>query len=541
VLGVGEDAAVVPRGTVRWSAQAAWTAYNELYGPGGQLEPLGAPLSTDSLGVRALTLLRPVQTSLRTLAQMPAANVTLGPVRTDFSARIARSSLVLDVGLTSRIMLTGRLPYEHTISEVVFEANPRGVTSNRANLGVNPALVPTSAAATRNRGVVDSLVRVVAELTTRLAGCAATPADPVCADRARVEALLAEARTFAAGIAETYGNGADTARGSAFVPLAGSTLQTAIANRVAALNTAFKTYIPQLSEWDAPFPAQVSITSAQTQELLGDALEIASIGLIERSHIGDVEAGMKILLIDTFGRSLRERTSASPVALRFALGGLVRFGTGQSDTPDDLADIGTGDGQTDVEVSGSADLLMSRRFWASIVARYGAQLADDQFVRVPDVPRNPFLAAYRLQRVGRDLGDYVELEATPRYVYNDYLSLSAQWSYRRKAEDAYTGSFRVDVDGEPVTLDAGVLGTDTDQTEQRMGGGVSFSTLRAFDRGRARIPMEFQFLHWQTVSGSGYVPKRFTTQVQLRVYTRLFGAPLRPRRPAGPPAPRPGA
>jgi hypothetical protein len=193
-------------------------------------------------------------------------------------------------------------------------------------------------------------------------------------------------------------------------------------------------------------------------------------------------------------------------------------------------------------VSGSADVLMTRRFWASVIARYGAQLADDQFMRIPDVPRNPFLPASRLQRVGRDLGDYVELEANPRYAYNDYLSVSGQWIYRRKAEDTYTGTFTVDdVDGQPVTLDARVLGTDTDQTEQRVGGGVSFSTLRAFDRGRARIPLEIHMLHWQTISGSGFVPKRFTTQLELRIYTRLFGAPLRPRRPAAPAAIRPDA
>jgi hypothetical protein len=38
------------------------------------------------------------------------------------------------------------------------------------------------------------------------------------------------------------------------------------------------------------------------------------------------------------------------------------------------------------------------------------------------VARNPFVMKYREQIVSRDLGDYMELEASPRYVYNDYLS-----------------------------------------------------------------------------------------------------------------------
>jgi hypothetical protein len=523
VLGVGADATVLPRGAVRMSAEAIWTTYNELYGPGGRLEALGAPLSIDSLGVRQLGILRPIETTLRSLAGTPSARITLGPVRTDFTARIARSAFVLDFGLTSRIMLTGRLPYEHTTSEVVLQANPSGVTANLANIGVNPALDAQSPAAAQNRKVVDSVSRAVEELTARLAGCASTPGDPVCTDRSQVEALLAEARAFTAGLAATYGTGADTARGEPFVPLTGSTLQVAIEQRLAALHASFATFIPSLSAWDKPFPAQVPITSAQTQGILTEALGIAPIGLIERSHIGDVEVGAKVLLLDTFG-GLAGARAARGSGMRLAVGGLVRFGTGQRDTPDDLADVGTGDGQTDVEVSGATDLVLNRRLWASVVGRYGMQLADEPTLRIPDVPRDPFLEASRQQRVSRDLGDYFELEVTPRFVYNDYLSLSAQWVYRRKSADQYTGTFTIDgADGEPTVIDARVLGVDTEQDEQRVGVGITYSTLRALDRRHGRLPLEVRFLHSQSVSGSGFVPKRFSSELQLRVYLGLLG------------------
>ena len=71
VLGVGEDATVIPRGAARISGLGAWSTYNELYGPGGKLEQLGAPLSPDSLGIAQLEILQPLQTSLRTLALQP--------------------------------------------------------------------------------------------------------------------------------------------------------------------------------------------------------------------------------------------------------------------------------------------------------------------------------------------------------------------------------------------------------------------------------------------------------------------------------------
>jgi hypothetical protein len=529
-LGAGADATVLPRGGVRVSAQASWATYNELYGPGGKLESLGAPYSGDSLGSRQLEILAPLRTSLRALAAQPSAEVTLGPARTDFAARVARTAFVIDLGLTSRIMLTARVPYEHTTSEVVFDVNPRNASGNLANVGLNPAVSTQGAAAARNGRVVDSLVRAAQELTTRLAGCAGASTDPVCSDRERVQALLADARTFAAGVARTYGNGADTARGALFVPLTGSTLQIAIASRVAALNSSFKTYIPALGVWEAPAPSAAPVSAVQVNNFLSEVLGIAPLGVVERSHLGDIEVGAKILLFDSFGGLARARSGERTTGIRFAVGGLARLGTGQLEKPTEIADIGTGDGQTDLEGNGALDVVFGRRLWASVVARVGIQLENEQPMRIPDVARNPFTPAYREGTVTRDLGDYVELEATPRYVYNEYISASAHWRYRRKGEDKYTGTFTVDGPaGTPVALDASILGLGSKQTEQRVGGGASFSTLRAFDRGRARLPLEVQLLHWQTISGSGYLPKEFSTQLQLRYYTRLFGAPTRPR------------
>jgi hypothetical protein len=538
VLGVGEDATVLPGGVVRWTVQVGWSAYNEVYAPGGPLERLAARYSSDSLGAAQLELLRPLRASLRSLTQLPNAEVSLGPIRTDFTARVTRSEFALDFGLTSRVMLTARLPYEHTISEVVVDVNPRDERRFGANIGLNPALIAAQrdTVNAHNRRVVDSVLRAAQSLSTRLDGCATSNSDPVCADQARARALVNDARGFASGIATTYGTGADTTRGNQFVPMSKSTLQNAIAARVDALNASFKTYISNVGPWEDPVPAQLPISAVQATTYLSDSLQIAPLGLVERSHIGDIELGTKVLLLDTFGGAARARAHRQGFGARVAVGGLARLGTGQIERPDDIFDIGTGDGQTDLEGNAAVDLVFGRRFWASVVGRYGAQLVDQRPLRVPDVARNPFVMKYREQIVSRDLGDYMELEASPRYVYNDYLSFSANWLYRQKGEDKYTGSFSIeDPSGQPVTLDASILGVGTKQSEQRVGGGASFSTLRSFDRGRARLPLEVQLSHWQLISGTGYAPKQFTTQVQVRYYTRLFGAPLRPR-PATPPS-----
>ncbi len=533
VLGAGEDATVLQAGVIRWTVQVGWSAYNEVYAPGGPLERLAARYSSDSLGAAQLELLRPLRTSLRDLAQLPNADVSLGPMRTDFTARVTRSEFALDIGLTSRLMLTARVPYEHNISEVVVDVNPRNELRNPANIGPNPAFIAgrQEEATAQNKRLVDSLLNASEVVLARLNACAGGSTDPVCADQARARSLVNEARAFASGIATTYGTGADTAKGNAFVPMSTSVFQSSIVGRVESINASFKTYIANLGTWDNPVGAPAPISAVQATTYLRDSLQIAPLGLVERSHIGDIELGAKVLLIDTFGSGPGARAHRKGFGMRVAAGALARLATAQLERPDDIFDIGTGDAQTDFEGNGAVDFIFGRRFWASVVGRYGAQLVDQRTYRIPDVARNPFIMKYREQVVSRDLGDYIELEASPRWVYNDYIALSANYLYRRKGEDKYTGMFTTeDPTGQPITLDASILGFGTEQREQRIGGGASFSTLRAYDQGRSRIPIEVQFSHWQSISGSGYSPKQFTTQIQMRYYTRLFGAPLRPPR-----------
>jgi len=205
VLGVGEDATVIPGGVVRWTVQVGWSAYNEVYAPGGPLERLAARYSSDSLGAVQLELLRPLRASLRSLTQLPNAEVSLGPIRTDFTARVTRSEFAFDFGLTSRVMLTARVPYEHTISEVVVDVNPRDERRFGANIGPNPALIAAQrdTVNAHNRRVVDSVLRAAQTLSARLDACATSSSDPVCSDQARARALVNDARGFASGIGTT--------------------------------------------------------------------------------------------------------------------------------------------------------------------------------------------------------------------------------------------------------------------------------------------------------------------------------------------------
>jgi hypothetical protein len=171
-------------------------------------------------------------------------------------------------------------------------------------------------------------------------------------------------------------------------------------------------------------------------------------------------------------------------------------------------------------------VLIGSQFWQSFVVRYNNQLGDEQFMRITDLPNLNLAARYRLQKVKRNLGNIFEFETSPRFVINDFFAISGQYAYRNKGADDYAGTFTVPaaVTGfSDIALDASTLNLETEQTEHRVGGGISFSNLFAFEAKKARIPFEVTYLHWQTVKGTGNVPKAFTDQIQLRLYARLFG------------------
>ena len=148
-------------------------------------------------------------------------------------------------------------------------------------------------------------------------------------------------------------------------------------------------------------------------------------------------------------------------------------------------------------------------------------------MRILDRPNEELAPLYRKQTVHRQLGSAFEFETAPRIVVNDFLAVSGWYMYRHKQQDHYTGTFTIPAATTgfaDITLDASTLDLETEQTEHRFGGGVSFSNLYSFEQGKARVPFEVTYLHWQTMKGSGgNQPKFFNDQIQLRLYARIFG------------------
>lgn len=532
VLGVGDDAVTLPAGVLRFRAAGQWTLFGERYGaatPGrksGAVEPLGVDFTLDTIGAAQFENLAPLQSGIRALAGMPDWVASLGKSVVRVRDQIAATPLALEFGVTSRLTIGAVIPFVTATSNVDFRMNPTGL---EPTLGFNPALANASVLQA-NAALLAQFDSASAQLSRALGACAASPTLPGCAalnaNAGNARALIQNANGFAAGLAQVYG-GRNGATGSPFVPVAGSTAQATIAARVAAYSALYAAFGPRAITASAPVGA-APFTIADAQRVLTDSafgVRARPLATTVTRGIGDVDFTAKLNLFDTFGRDTRRRIAPKGFNWRQSVGGVFRLGTGRLASPDNFTQLGTGNHQNDAEVRSYTDLLWGAHFWLSLVASYNWQLPDKLVARITDTPSQLFAPAYRQQTVNRDLGDIIEIEVTPRWAITDYLGVAGQYFYRRKFSDRYTGTFMVnDLNGQPLALDAATLDLETEAREHRLGLGMSYSTVAAWEKGRVRVPYEITYLHSQTTLGSGgRVPKLTQDQVQLKIYARLFG------------------
>jgi hypothetical protein len=532
VLGVGDDALVLPRGVFRFRTLGQWTWFNERYGmntpgrPNGALEPLGVDFTLDTIGVRQFPNLATLQGGIQQLTGNPSWFASLGNTVVNLRDHVAAFPFVFEAGLSKRFSIGIQIPYVHTQTSAFFNVNTSGTNGN---LGFNPAL-GVAAAAAQNATLNTQFTAAANTLQGSLDACAANPAaSPQCpalnANRANAQALVNNSRAFAGGVNQIYTT-------SPFVPVTGTDAQLAIEARVAAFRALYQQFGVNsiAATTTGPFAAQTRLSVRDAQTILTAApfgIQADPLQSVSRSHVGDMDIGGKFSLFDSFGGNTEARMSPHGLNFRAAVGGIFRLPTGQIESPNNFIDLGTGRGAKAVEGRLFSDLLVGSHFWESFIVRLNKPFSDTQTMRILDLPNEELAPAYRRQSVNRTLGTAFEFETAPRIVVNDFLAVSGWYMYRHKQQDKYTGTFTIPAATTgfaDLTIDASTLDLETEQTEHRFGGGVSFSNLYAFEQGKAKVPFEVTYLHWQTMGGSGgNQPKFFTDQIQLRLYARLFG------------------
>lgn len=466
-----EDATIPPRGLLRIRGITAWTRYDSRFTPGG-MAPLGATFTSDSLGPRQIPALAGIQSLVQAAAAQPFA-LTLGRSRLDATAREEIIPIGLEYGLTRRLAVSVVAPIVRRRVATLMRLDTAGVG---ANVGPNPARTNT-AASQRNALVQNEFADAVAQLQARLQSCQSNPGGAGCANllarQAEAQQLIQSSQSFAFVLAGLYGGGASM--GAAFVPIAGSAAQLAIAGRISAFDAQYRdllgatTNILQTTPIAAGGPAGVAeFTNYAVGDLTGGR---DSLGTQERMLFGDLEIGVKALVID------RPPATGRRASMTLALASSVRLPTGSTQRANQLVDLSTGGGAVVVDGRVLADARLAR-FGLFAAATYAAS------VRNADTS----MAALRNSR-------WTSLQLQPRWHISGPLAVFGAYSLRS---------------------------TDKRGGDQLAGGGVSYSTLAGYRGGDRRLPIEMRFTHLEAVSGDPGRPKFFRDQIELRIYLRLL-------------------
>ena len=537
VLGPGDDAFILPFGRARLGVGAVAESWNEEYGPGGTLQPFGRRLGADSLSARQIPEVGRAQTALATLTGASGPSVSLGRLVVDGQGNRQSIPIVGEIGILPRVMHSVTMPIVRTRTEVGRTLNPGGTDGN---LGPNPARFGEATATARqaNQLLQTQLGGARQQLAQLIASCPATGGTGACAtinaDRAAATALVTRAEAFQSSAATLYGDGTE-ADGLAYVPLVGSELARQVQAGVQTLSSDFQKYgVTQLASTTVPASSTTRLAEAAVGQI--GANEEYGFGLdslqgFTWSSIGDVDAVASVLLFDSFGAGAA-RFVPSGVHARASVGAGFRFGGAATKALEGVSYfLPTGSGANALLLRGAADLGFGRQFWSSIAARYTKPMEQDLPQRIPDVRGETLLALYRATDVTRTIGQTLELEVTPRYALNGSFAIAAQYLYRHHSADAYSGTLDVSEEESgfgDATLDAAVLGDETAAREQRLGLGVSYSSVDAFRRGRSRWPIDVAYLRTKSITADGgYTPLTTTDRITVRVWVGLWGERLR--------------
>lgn len=516
--------ATIPRpGQVRIGLGGRWEWFDAMRPRtgGGASVPLGDGVIGEPLSDRFSAF---AQARVRRLAGDSTLVVTAGAMRGGIEARNWSVPISLEIGITRWLAAQVTVPVVQPFTSVFLRPNPPGTF---ANLGLNPGwrsdAIGQAAAATLNQ-VITQIVQASGAIRAARPECFTGTPGAACAP---VVALANRATAIAGDLGELYGPGRP------FVPLAGSRADSLIRGQFAAFNTAVRGITGATSDpvTARPVAALARMGFADFQALvLGSGFD--SLGPRRRILMGDATAGVTFKVFDSFGTTDSARIAAAGFRVRSSVRVLGVIGTGQAPVPSQWVDQGSGTNGRAVDVRWTTDLQASRRFWASVAAQHrqwAEEVMPDGVVMVTDDNTSPFGVPSGTPSGTptvvngdpgwrRTRGSEWTFDVVPRLVLTDFVALHAAYRWRSRGDDTFRAVGGVqEVYGErrrPAGLD-GLLALGG--TEQRLGIGVTYSTVAARRKERRGIPVEISYLHQQVIAGTN-LPRMTSDAVQMRWY-----------------------
>jgi hypothetical protein len=482
----------VPGGAVRLELDGSLDAFDHRF-RAGEKEPYGADLSSTALGGDRIPRLADADARIGRVIGNAAYRINLGALTTDAHADIGTGFLGLSLGLTDAITIFGRIPLVRTRVQPTLRLDPTA-----ADAGLNPGQ-------TAQAPFFSEFDAALSDLSNKLA---AGDYDANPTQRALAEATLADAILLRSDL---FGLLADPASAAPFLPIATSGAGAAIESRLSALQGTLDT--------DLGVPGFTALPALPGEVLdQPDLLQGLNVPLGLRldgdpvTFRGDAEAGAAITLADQWDRGTHRG------GFRTAISGLVRFPTGRIDRSDNPIDIGTGEGQTDIQVDVVTD-IGAGVFGARLTATYVRQLPSDIARRVT-APSQPFAGPERLAIVRRDPGDILAFGVRPFFRLARTFALQAgvdHWSHRSDVVTYTTATPAI------PGVDANLLAQESSTNATVLSLGVTYANPGGLRPGGSGLPVDASWTYERVLrAGGGRVPDTHAVRGKFRVYFGLW-------------------
>jgi hypothetical protein len=326
--------------------------------------------------------------------------------------------------------------------------------------------------------------------------------------QAEAQALLADARAIETGLLDL--------NALSYMPTNSGSNGTALVGFYETVRGGFEGF-----ELALPALALAHPIDAEAAKLLTSGPEFGIEAPEPRSSgvkLGDIEAGISLQPLNTFRR--RPDGSRPTFSLRARFDALWRFATGTPPLAQHLFDVGTGDGQSDMELRGTFDVGFGSRFWLSVFAGYNIQMEGEveRLVTSRELPIQP--GAYTALLTW-DPGDVLTLAAVPRFNFTRNITFSFLYLHVHRGADIVRPL-------DPVPGDAAFVPADleegTEYTARSMGFAARFSSTEWSGDRRDGIPVEVELRYRNTSKAEdGFAPKGSIWEVSVRLYRLLLG------------------
>ena len=485
----------VPGGVIRLELDGSLETFDRRF-LNGVREGFAADLSSPSLGSDRIPALSDADARIGRIIGNPAYRINLGGLSTDAQGEVGTGFLGLSLGLTNQITIFGRIPLVRTRVQTSMRLDPAG-----ADAGLNPG-------ADEQLPFFDQMDASLAALSAKLA---AGDYDANPAQKALAQNTLAQGTTLRSDL---FGLLADPAGASPALPTTASVAGTELDAQVVALQNTLSADLGVTGFTLVPALPETPLTGADLVQLLTAPGGPVAAQLTQDpvTFRGDAEVGASLTLLDRWDRGTHRG------GFRAALSGLVRLPTGRRELSNRPLDIGTGEGQTDIQLDLVTD-VGAGPLGARLSGTYVRQLPATILTRVA-TPAEAFAGPSRLASVRRNPGDVVSIGVHPFYRLARTLGLTAgldHWS-RSADEVAYA-----DPAGAIPGVDANVLAEGSKANATLLSVGITYSNPGGLRPGGTGLPVDASWTYERVLrSGGGRVPDSHAIRARFRVYFGIW-------------------